>query len=150
MKKSLKTRKAIAIIFIFSLVSIFATNNLSALVYHDNINNYDSITESKFHDKGSYTPTKVIRSEYGKDVFIEGTGSLNLGSFVSKNGMTTALSGGRGPFFNGGYELVRDRAVTMGGDGKYVTGHGGSFWKLYDRSGMRLGTYTFEGIRLRD
>ncbi|HFI2446557.1 TPA: hypothetical protein ACGO8L_000455 [Streptococcus suis] len=80
------------------------------------------------------------------DSNLEGGGRLtyiNLSGFSNRFG--TAASGRAGTYYGArGTYLIRDYGVNSGADG-----HGGSYWKLYNRSGQRIGTYSRYGYYLR-
>ncbi|HFI0238005.1 TPA: hypothetical protein ACGO6G_000135 [Streptococcus suis] len=77
---------------------------------------------------------------------LEGGGRLshiNLSGFSNRFG--TAASGRSGTFYGPrGTYVVRDWAVNSGN-----RPHGGSYWKLYNRNGQRIGTYSRYGYYLR-
>lgn len=71
------------------------------------------------------------------------------GGFADKWGQPPS-SGASGPFFwtkgdPRGMTLYKDRAINSGGGP-----HGGSYYKLYNRKGQRIGTYNIDGVRVRD
>lgn len=68
---------------------------------------------------------------------------INLSAYTNRFG--TAASGRSGKY-NGprGTYVIRDWSVNSG-----VGSHGGSYWKLYNRSGQRIGTYDKYGNYLR-
>ncbi|WP_105108151.1 hypothetical protein [Streptococcus suis] len=77
---------------------------------------------------------------------LEGGGDLsyiNLSGYSNRFG--TAASGRAGTYYGPrGTYLIRDYGVNSG-----AGGHGGSYWKLYNRSGQRIGTYSRYGYYLR-
>lgn len=77
---------------------------------------------------------------------LEGGGGLsyiNLSGYSNRFG--TAASGRAGTYYGArGTYLIRDYGVNSG-----VGGHGGSYWKLYNRNGQRIGTYSRYGYYLR-
>ncbi|HEP1802792.1 TPA: hypothetical protein VB840_000206 [Streptococcus suis] len=77
---------------------------------------------------------------------LEGGGDLsyiNLSGYSNRFG--TAASGRAGTYYGArGTYLIRDYGVNSGSGG-----HGGSYWKLYNRNGQRIGTYSRYGYYLR-
>ncbi|HEP1824710.1 TPA: hypothetical protein VB895_002262 [Streptococcus suis] len=77
---------------------------------------------------------------------LEGGGDLsyiNLSGYSNRFG--TAASGRSGTYFGPrGTYVTRDWSVNSGGGS-----HGGSYWKLFNRNGQRIGTYDKYGNYLR-
>jgi hypothetical protein len=72
-----------------------------------------------------------------------GLSSINLSSFRNKYGVY-ADSFRPGTYYYNGMTLIRDRGVNSGNGT-----HGGSYWKLFNRNGTRIGTYDMYGNYLR-
>ncbi|HFI0601816.1 TPA: hypothetical protein ACGO9Z_000248 [Streptococcus suis] len=122
MKKNLFKTFAI----VMALVSLFTTvTPVSATIQ----------SESKIETRSKHTSNK----DGGN-----GPASINLYSYVNAY-RVTAASGNAGRF-NGprGTYVVRDWGVNSSSGT-----HGGSYWKLFDRNGTRLGTYNRNGVKLR-
>ncbi|MBS4750176.1 hypothetical protein KG091_03670 [Carnobacteriaceae bacterium zg-ZUI78] len=121
----MKMKKSWLVILLISIFTLNITNHASA----------------EIKDTHTHTIQRVninLRDEGG------GSGtSLNLFRFVNKYGVSAA-SGRAGTYTSGSYTLIRDRAVNSGSGT-----HGGSYWKLYDRYGKRVGTFDRDGIWLR-
>lgn len=97
---------------------------------------------SSFASTVTSTRYEVRSKDYTN--FEGGGGSIDLGAFYNRFGRTP-LSG-QGGRYNGprGMYVVRDVAVNTNRGP-----HGGSYWKLFNRSGRQIGTYDKYGAYLR-